>query len=119
MNFNVTFLLLFTLTIVGVQSHCPNQGKIMILCADSIFSHYYFFESSLISCKNSHCLCNLIHYFSGSQTWVWGEPHGGTLNVKLTDFILFGGHAYEKVVKLNVESRIYRKMWKNMPLATV
>jgi hypothetical protein len=78
-----------------------------------------FFESSLISCKNSHWLCNLIHYFSGSQTWVWGEPHGGTLNVKLTDFILFGGHAYEKVVKLNVESRIYRKMWKNMPLATV
>ncbi len=48
-----------------------------------------------------------------------GEPHGGMLNVKLTDFILFGGQAYEKVVKLNVESRIYRKMWKNMPLATV
>ncbi len=39
-----------------------------------------------------------------------GEPHGGTLNVKLTDLILFGGHTYEKVVKLNVESRIYRKM---------
>jgi hypothetical protein len=39
-----------------------------------------------------------------------GEPHGGTLKVKLTDFILFGGHAYEKVVKFNVESRIYRKM---------
>jgi hypothetical protein len=121
MNFNVAFLFL-TLTIVGVYSNCLNQGKIIILyllCksllilslwgrVNSTLSHLYFYKSSLISVKNSHWLCNLIHYFSGSQTGVWGEPHGGTQNVKFTDIILFGGHTHAKVVKLNVDWRIHR-----------
>jgi hypothetical protein len=111
MNFNVTFLLL-TLTIVGVYSNCLYQGKIIILyllCKsllilslwgrfNSTLSHLYFYKSSFISVKNSHWLCNLILYFSESQTGVRGEPHGGTQNVKFTDIILFGGHTHAKVV---------------------
>jgi hypothetical protein len=57
--------------------------------------------------------------FSGSQTGVLGEPQGDKHNVKFIDIILLGSHSYEKVVKLNVDSRTYRKMCKNMPLATV
>jgi hypothetical protein len=37
MNFNVTFLLL-TLTIVGVNSECPNQGKEHMFIAYSLCS---------------------------------------------------------------------------------
>jgi hypothetical protein len=50
MNFNVAFLLL-TLTIVGVYSHCPNQGKIIIFTHYvKVFLYYHFGAQSTQLC---------------------------------------------------------------------